>query len=332
MENIKSYKQIIQKKDLYCINCGKNGHMFKNCNDAVTSYGIILLFIEIDTLMKDSVIYTLNNFDDNINVMEANENNTGISINDANDIELFCRLKNTIKFLLIRRKHTLGFLELMRGRYNIDNIDGLIFLFKQMTSEEINKIKILSFDELWNEVWGDNKNKTQYQNEYIMSKDKFNKLKSDDNGFLNLNFYVENVNPNWIDAEWGFPKGRRNFKESNELCAIREFKEETGFIDDEITIINSIIPIEEKFIGTNGINYKHIYNLAIAKTDKYPSIDITNQTQTTEIGDIGYFSYEEAIRKIRPYHVDRQKIITHLYIFMINYIIKNIKKTKQIAN
>jgi len=325
MENIKSYKPMMQKKDLYCINCDNDGHMFKNCNEPVTSYGIILLSIDIDKIIKDIVINELNNPNNNIDIMKTDVNNIGISINDATDIELFCRLKNLVKFLLIRRKHTLGFIEFMRGRYNIDNIDGIIFLFKQMTFTEINKIKNLTFNELWDEVWGDNKNKTSYQNEYMMSSEKFNKLKNEDNGFLNLNFYVDNVNPNWIDAEWGFPKGRRNFKESNELCAIREFKEESGFCDSEIAILNSINPINEKFIGTNGVNYKHTYYLAISETDKLPSLDINNLTHINEIGDIGYFSYEEAIKRIRPYHMDRHKIITQLYIFTINNLIKNIK-------
>lgn len=325
MDNNKSYKSISQKKDLYCINCGKEGHMCKNCNEAVTSYGIILLLIEIDKSIKDVIINELDNIDYDINIMNVNENNIGITINDPIDIELFCKFKSQIRFLLIRRKHTLGFLEFIRGRYSIDNIDGIIFLFKQMTLEEINKIKNTTFDKLWDEVWGLNKNNATYQNEYAVSKDKFNKLKNEDNGFLNLNFYVENVIPNWTDAEWGFPKGRRNFKETNESCAIREFKEESGFDDDEIIILNSVNPIEEKFIGTNGVNYKHIYYLAISDTDKIPSININNLIQTNEIGDIGYFSYEEAIKKIRPYHVDRHKIIIYSYIFMINNIIKNVK-------
>ena len=330
MDNIKPYKSTNQKKDLYCINCDSDGHMFKNCGEPVTSCGVILLSIDLDKKIRDIIFKELSDIDNIVDIMETNNNSVGITINDSIDIELFCSLKNQIKFLLIKRKHTLGFIEFIRGRYNIDNIDGIIFLFKQMTSIEISKIKNSTFNELWDEVWGNNKNKTLYQNEYMMSNDKFNKLKNEDNGFLNLSFYVDNVNPNWIDAEWGFPKGRRNFKESNELCAIREFKEESGFNDTEFSIFKSIKTINEKFIGTNGVNYKHTYYTAVSETDKLPSLDINNPAQINEIGDIGYFSYEEAIKRIRPYHMDRHKIITHLYIFMINSIIKNIKNIKQI--
>lgn len=316
-----------KSKDLYCINCGKGGHNFKTCNDPVTSYGIILLSLDIEQNMKDLIINELafSNIE-SINSFNKNDDNIGITINDSNDIELFCKLKNQIKFLLIRRKHTLGFLEFMRGRYSIENIDGIIFLFKQMTIEEINKIKTVTFDKLWDEVWGGNKNKLSFQNEYSMSKEKFNKLKIEDNGYLNLNFYIENVTPTWDCAEWGFPKGRRNFKETNKTCAIREFKEETGYSDNEIIVLENIDPIEENFIGTNGVNYKHIYYLAISENDKVPQIDINNQIQLNEIGDIGYFSYEEAMKKIRPYHIDRQKIVTHTYIYIINNLIKNVKE------
>jgi 8-oxo-dGTP pyrophosphatase MutT (NUDIX family) len=32
----------------------------------------------------------------------------------------------------------------------------------------------------------------------------------------------------WEEPEWGFPKGRRDTQESDWVCALREFKEETG--------------------------------------------------------------------------------------------------------
>ena len=43
MQEFKS-NRAINKKDLFCINCGFEGHTMKNCNDAITSYGNILIF------------------------------------------------------------------------------------------------------------------------------------------------------------------------------------------------------------------------------------------------------------------------------------------------
>ena len=65
---------------------------------------------------------------------------SGIKCDTLENIRTFCKYKNSIKFLMIRRKNTLGYIEFIRGRYNIDNIDGIIFLFRQMTPLEIKKI------------------------------------------------------------------------------------------------------------------------------------------------------------------------------------------------
>lgn len=330
VKNVSMMPTICTRKEFYCINCGENGHNYKNCPGPVVSYGITLVSLNVDNSMRDVVINELSNpgndVDMSLIMCDQNNNPAGININDINDVELFCRVKNCIRFLLIRRKHTLGFLEFMRGRYNIENVDGIIFLFKQMTPDEIRKIKNWIFDQLWEDVWGNNKNRSSHQSEYAISKEKFNKLKNENNGHLNLDFYIDNVTATWDSPEWGFPKGRRNFKEEDKACAIREFKEETGYGNDEIVILDKIDPIEETFIGTNGITYKHVYYLAISTNDKIPLIDPKNSNQFDEIGDIGYFSYEECMEKIRPYHIDRQKIITHIYIYMINQLIKNLRQ------
>ncbi len=41
-----------------------------------------------------------------------------------------------------------------------------------------------------------------------------------------------------------------------------------------------------------------------------------------EIGDIGWFTYDEAINIIRPYHTERKKILTELYMYIINNILE----------
>ena len=201
-----------------------------------------------------------------------------------------------------------------------------------MTKEEIKKIGNHNFDFLWNDMWLSNKNKNNYQNEYIISKNKFDKLKNmEDENYLNLRFYIENVTPTWVTAEWGFPKGRRNLQESNIMCAIREFQEESGFKDGEYIVLDKINPIEESLIGTNGIHYKHVYYPTISMTDRIPTISPTNKQQLDEIGDIGWFAYDEAIGLLRPHHTERRKLLTQLYTYIIKSIIK-INKNKLLIN
>ena len=58
-------------------------------------------------------------------------------------------------------------------------------------------------------------------------------------------------------------------------------------------------------------------------------IFINNENQINEIGDINFFSYEEAIDKIRPYHTERKKILTQVYIYIMNILIKTFKEIKK---
>ena len=128
---------------------------------------------------------------------------------------------------MVQRKHSLGFLEFIRGKYNVNNIETILFLIEQMTPEEINNIETHDFDYLWNNVWNDNNqnepvNKNiNHQKEYILSKQKFYDLK------LNNSDIFSQVTPKFSFNEWGFPKGRRDLYEPDMVCAMREFEEET---------------------------------------------------------------------------------------------------------
>lgn len=320
-DNFKSFKKHV----ISCNNCGKTDHIFKSCTKPIRSYGIILLQLDIEPSIRDKIIEKL--VDPNIS-FDYDVENKEITVNDYNDMELFSLLKNSIKILLIQRKHSVGFVEFMRGRYNINNVDGIIFLFKQMTPYEIEMIKRGSFEDLWDYLWGTNKAGVSNLNDYNISKNKFEKLKSNDNEHLGLQFYVTNITPDYKFPEWGFPKGRKNnINEDGKNTAKREFTEETNYGPENYIILDKINPIEESLIGTNGISYKHIYYIAIANDIKQqPHIENDNVNQINEIGDINFFLYEDAMKIIRPYHIDKQKIITQLYMFMMNKIIGYVKE------
>lgn len=301
----------MKNKNLYCTNCGKRNHIYKYCNESITSYGIILIDYDNDK----SKLKLINN-------IKCKIPTEGIRANSQKDVELFSKINRNIKFLMIRRKHTLGYIEFIRGNYKIDNIDGIIFLFQQMTEEEINKIANSDFDELWNDFWGNCSRKDSLKYEYNKSKNKFDILKYNKNNDtpLNLSFYTDNIKPSWNEPEWGFPKGRRNKNETDIECAIREFKEETGFIDDDYIVLDQIEPLVENLIGTNGKKYRHIYYIAISNSDKKPSIENNN----LEIGNICYANYYDGIELIRTYHIDRRYILMRLFNFVMNSIIYNI--------
>jgi 8-oxo-dGTP pyrophosphatase MutT (NUDIX family) len=310
---------IKQKKTSFCTNCSKLNHEYKECRDPVTSYGIILINFknQLANFNKDFIDLIKSG-----NKFELDE--YGIKVNSYKDIEKFSMYSNLIDFLMIQRKHTLGYIEFIRGRYNIDNIDGIVYLFQQMTPREIELIAKNDFDKLWKDFWGNSPPTHQYAyNEHEKSKEKFNILKNEEDE-LSLSFYVNNVRSAWAQSEWGFPKGRRNKQEENLTCAKREFEEESDYKDTDYIILDNINPIVEDFIGTNGVKYRHIYYLALNNKDiNTLKINHNNEHQHNEVGDIKFFNYEEGIKIIRPYHTAKKKVLTMVYMFIIEFIIKN---------
>ena len=257
---------ISDKYKLYCGNCGKVGHTYKKCVDAIISLGIILY-------------------------------NT-IQINNYYEI----------KFLLIQRRDSIGFIELLRGKYQETDDTYLSKIIDIMTIDERNRVMNSDFNDLLDKFII-NKNSRQYKYEYVDAKDKFNRIK--DSG--KLKSLIDNSSTQWIEPEWGFPKGRRHLKESDFDCACREFEEETGYNEEDYMIIHNVKLLEESFLGTNKIRYKHNYFLAKSCSQRIPEINKNNKTQIAEIGNIGWFSFQEALRKIRPYHKEKINILKKAY-------------------
>lgn len=215
-------------------------------------------------------------------------------------------INNDIKYLLIRRKDTIGYVEFLRGKYNLYEKEYIKKLFEEMTFEEVERIINNEFDYLWINLWID-KNRN-FKKEYEKAKDKFMKVKN--NQKFNLVEIIKEIGEFWKEPEWGFPKGRRNIRESDIDCAIREFKEETGYEKKDIKILKYIQPVKEQFLGSNNIEYKHIYYLANFKNNKKPGFH--NKHQFYEISKIDWFSYEEAKKIIRPYHKQKINILKNI--------------------
>ena len=118
-------------------------------------------------------------------------------------------------------------------------------------------------------MWGETMN-MQYKNEELVSLKKMELIRNgvtSNNEIITLNDIIENSKTQWSETEWEFPKGRRNSKERDIDCALREFEEETGINKNRISVIENILPFEEIFIGTNHKSYKHKYFLAYMNED-----------------------------------------------------------------
>ena len=218
---------------------------------------------------------------------------------------------NNVKFLLICRKDSLGYVEFLRGKYNISDKLYIQNLINEMTIDEKKSLLIFDFEKLWNELWG-KFNHSQYKQEEKMSNEKFIKLK---NGIKDINTkenftlksLIDNSSTEWEEPEWGFPKGRRNFNETDLMCALREFEEESGYSKKDINIINNIKPIQEVFTGSNYKSYKHKYFLGYISNPKK-----TITFQKSEVSQLKWLSLEECLKKIRPYNLERIEIINNI--------------------
>lgn len=328
----------------YCSNCGYKGHVYKECPEPKISLGIIAF--SYDNSIKD--------------------------------------LSRRYKYLLICRKHTLGFVDFIRGKYNLLNVNYLKKLIDQLTNYEKQIVMEKSFLELWNILWfskdttrGINCIKSNKQRkEYYIAENKFNTLRNgyniinnkikqtfkilnndvnelensdlsssnsnsnsdseenenynfkneinnfynvfnrqdtekDDNTstFISLGKLIKQSKTKWDTPEWGFPKGRRNLKESNLECSKREFMEETGLLKTDFNVYYNISTLEESFLGTNNIPYKNIYYIGNVKEPVSLSINMDKKCQASEVSELGFYDLDTCLEKIRPYNKEKIKIL-----------------------
>jgi len=262
------------KKQVFCNNCGKLGHLFHNCRVPITSIGIIPLRI----------------------VKKFNAN--------------LKQLENVIELLIIKRKDSLAFIDFMRGKYIMEDKNYILNLLNNMSISERQFLLENEFDTIWSYLWNYNTNNL-YRNEEKLSKIKFNKLKR---GFIsilesyNLQDLIDLCDKKYIEPEWGFPKGRRNYHEKDIVCGLREFEEETGYKKSDIEIINNIVPYEEIFTGSNYKSYKHKYFVGIIDSNISP----INDFQIYEISEIKWVAIDDVYSYIRDYNYEKTNIINDL--------------------
>ena len=324
------YSDCDLKKNLYCLNCGKKGHIIKKCKEPQTSYGIICFKITGDWSIFQSILqikYYKTNYNthlNNINLYWFNNKNKDIK-DDIN--EYIDKLKKDIKILLIRRQHSIGYIEFIRGRYEIDNECSINKLLELMTDEERYYIINNNFNTVWEGLWKNTSRSKLYEKEFLKSSEKFEFVKTN---FMNI---LTASKSKFDIPEWGFPKGRRNYMEKDIECAKREFMEESGLSEQDFLILYRIYPINEIFFGTNQVKYKHVYFLSASCCERELKIN-ENKNQIQEIGDIGWFDYNEVVNLIRPYHIERKQIVEDLIYFLAfnikYYQENNILKTLKI--
>ena len=214
--------------------------------------------------------------------------------------------QNKYEFLMIRRKDTFGLIELIQGKYQIYDINKIRHLLDEMSNDEKQKVLTTPFQELWQNLWGGSTSRTEETSSSI----KFEMLLNNESD-TGLSELIKNSKTCWGETEWEFPKGRRNYHEKDLDCAIREFEEETGYDRSILNIVENVIPYEEIFVGSNNKSYKHKYFLAYMDNSTCSEKNPTHQT--SEVSKTEWKTFEECLCSIRPYSLEKKKIISSVY-------------------
>ena len=215
-------------------------------------------------------------------------------------IILYKHEENTNKYLMIRRKHTLGFIVLIRGKYVVDDDDAQLKTeVDRLTIYEKSLILNNTFDDNWDYLWIG-----QYHQKY-------NKEKHFANNKYNLNInkikeFILASTTDWSEPEWEFPKGRLHIGEEMLNGAIREFTEETNIPYSDIKVIGNLYPFSEEYISSNDKMYKNTYYLA-KYISKY-ECDLNN-FQIEEVSKMEWMDETECISNIRPYNTEKKILI-----------------------
>jgi 8-oxo-dGTP pyrophosphatase MutT (NUDIX family) len=217
-----------------------------------------------------------------------------------------------VKYLMIQRKHSVGFVDFVRGKYVLHNKVQILSLLAVMTESEHLRLVAEDFGSLWKEMWGGN--------EDGVAREKLEHLRK--GVMTNYNFYTlgdcikEISTPKWLQNDWGFPKGRKNFNESDLTCATREFMEETGVSDTLLSVITNIVPYEEIFTGSNFKSYKHKYYLGYIENGEQ-AVNLAG-FQKEEVGNMEWKTLSDALGSIRDYHVERKEILRNVDMVIMN--------------
>jgi 8-oxo-dGTP pyrophosphatase MutT (NUDIX family) len=165
---------------------------------------------------------------------------------------ILVKKENKNKYLMQKRKDSIAYLEIIRGKFQLNNINYIQKLIDNCTIYEREKLINEKTEKIINIL---------KPKDFEIVYDKVYKLK---NGFIydnmkyNIQYFIQKSNVQLTDCEYSFPKGRKNQNETIINCAIRETYEETGLKKDIDYLLTDII-ITETLIGINNREYKYIY-------------------------------------------------------------------------
>jgi 8-oxo-dGTP pyrophosphatase MutT (NUDIX family) len=220
-------------------------------------------------------------------------------------------IKDRIEFLLIQRRDSISYIEVMRGKYKLSDYEYILQHLSGMTTVERDKLLHEPFDRLWEELWGPPQEGTHaYRHEREQARQKLEALRT---GTPSLEEMMGRAGPPWETPEWGFPKGRRDMHETEFACAMREMWEETNIRERDVLVIRGMEPLEEGFRGSNDVVYLHKYYMTYVPEGKggqsFIDAHRENPHVQREVGNIRWCTVDEALQLIRPENTEKKAVL-----------------------
>ena len=275
----------------HCLNCGKLGHVYRQCSAPLTSYGIIMF--RLRTTKKHTQV-------------------------------------PLIEYLMICRRHTFGYVEFIRVNFDIQNEGYIRQLLSEMTQDERTMIRAKPFSFLWTELWQNTQSRSSNSVEYQRVSNRFNLLRNS-SMFSRLDKLIgtEWTTPEWgfpkgkrnynenslacalreMAEETGISKDSKE--------AYRVLISHTADTEESCCKIGLNEPEVEMFQGTDGRRYRHVYFIAEANACHQDimnvSVDPTNILQTREVSEVRWLSYDDCLKHIRSYNTAKLSLLTRVH-------------------
>jgi ADP-ribose pyrophosphatase YjhB (NUDIX family) len=267
-----------------CKNCFKYGHTFYNCKKPIRSYGIILYKTDPTSPIHPPGL---------------------VAVSSA-----ALPQQGTKKYLMICRKHSYGFISIIRGKYSSTNPEQIQVHIDSLTNYEKELMTTKDFGELWEYMWGGtlsnrkNHDRTHAEVKYLNVRD------------VVLDC-IANSATHWECPEWEFPKGRMQQGETDIECAMREFEEETHISPCNINVVYNLCPFEEIYKASNDKMYQITYFLAKLKNEEPNLLSF----QEEEVSCMEWKTLEGCLESIRPCNKEKKELVQSLEDILNNYAI-----------
>jgi len=314
--------------NLYCNNCGKNGHSFHQCKSPIISYGIIAF--RNNPVKNNTREYLLIRRKDTLGFVDFMRGKYSI-YNKEYILNMIKQMTNDEKRRLLNEP----FSKLWKDLWGAHSAKTVVAPTTSHTIESSFSTKSCSDMGILNEKrckkvntattttthLEDSNVYDPYKAEEQSSKNKFESLKSGiytKSEYYTLEELIQMTESKWTEAEWGFPKGRRNYQERDYDCAVREFCEETGYSIDKLILLNNIQPFEEIFTGSNYKSYKHKYYVTYMN---YADTLITRSLQACEVSESAWMSFDQCMAAIRSYNIEKKRVLSEVEKMLTNNVL-----------